>query len=122
MNPAITTTSNMKEGPSVAGSVPKDRESLLSTRLPDSTLPQPQSQRELMTSDEEEAPEFGTAHEIRDLYDVEESEIVRDQTKDALYNTAIRHGFAAEYQSEQYMNFLAEVNLLTLWNCVCVLI
>lgn len=29
--------------------------------------------------------------------------------QDALYNTAIRHGFAADYESDQYMEFLAEV-------------
>jgi hypothetical protein len=26
-----------------------------------------------------------------------------------IYNTSIRHGFAADYESDQYMSFLAEV-------------
>lgn len=32
-----------------------------------------------------------------------------------VYNTKIRHGFAADYESEQYMNLLAEVCLLEIY-------
>lgn len=120
---SLTTTytndPNSKDGP---GSTPNDRESLLSTQLPDGSNPSrinqlpAQHTRRPSTPDDDATTQQTTAdaQAIRDLYDIGNEELQPDsnnkQSGNDLYNTQIRHGFAAEYQSTQYMNFLAEVS------------
>jgi hypothetical protein len=35
-------------------------------------------------------------------------------SRNPIYNTVVRHGFAADYESEQYMSLLAEVGVVLL--------